>query len=45
VKTAWLGEQKTLAWDKAYKEMRAKYTLLVPRPPKATNMAPPTGLL
>jgi peptidyl-prolyl cis-trans isomerase C len=42
VKTAWLGEQKTLAWDKAYKEMRAKYTLLVPRPPKATNMAPPT---
>jgi peptidyl-prolyl cis-trans isomerase C len=33
VKTAWLSEQKALAWDKAYKEMRAKYTVLVPRPP------------
>ena len=30
VKTAWLGEQKALAWDKAYKEMRAKYTVLLP---------------
>jgi peptidyl-prolyl cis-trans isomerase C len=34
VKTAWLGEQKALAWDKAYKEMRAKYTVLVPKPPE-----------
>src|SRR5262245_48760831 len=33
VKTAWLGEQKQLAWDKAYKEMRAKYTVLLPKPP------------
>lgn len=33
VKTAWLGEQKTLAWEKAYKEMRAKYTVLLPAPP------------
>jgi hypothetical protein len=34
VKTAWLSEQKMLAWDKAYKEMRAKYTVLLPRPPE-----------
>ncbi len=32
VKTAWLGEQKALAWEKAYKEMRAKYTVLLPAP-------------
>ena len=36
VKTAWLGEQKTLAWQKAYKEMRAKYTVLLPAAPDAT---------
>ena len=34
VKTAWLAEQKTLAWEKAYREMRAKYTVLLPAPPK-----------
>jgi len=33
VKTAWLNEQKALAWDKAYKDMRAKYTVLLPAPP------------
>ena len=33
VKTAWLGEQKELAWQKAYEEMRAKYTVLLPAPP------------
>ena len=33
VKTAWLGEQKALAWEKAYKDMRAKYTVLLPAPP------------
>ena len=33
VKTAWLAEQKTLAWEKAYKEMRAKYNVLLPAPP------------
>jgi peptidyl-prolyl cis-trans isomerase C len=32
VKTAWLGEQKTTAWQKAYQEMRAKYVLLLPQP-------------
>jgi hypothetical protein len=34
VKTAWLGEQKVQAWEKAYKAMRAKYTVLLPAPPK-----------
>jgi len=33
VRTAWLGEQKALAWAKAYKELRAKYTVLLPAPP------------
>ncbi len=33
VKTAWLGEQKVLAWEKAYQDMRAKYTVLLPAPP------------
>jgi peptidyl-prolyl cis-trans isomerase C len=51
VKTARLGEQKESAWEKAYNEMRAKYTVLIPRPPddadsatqqysKVSNMAP-----
>jgi hypothetical protein len=33
VKTTWLGEQKAQAWEKAYKDMRAKYTVLLPAPP------------
>src|SRR5262245_26169972 len=37
VKIAWLGEQKALAWQKAYKEMRAKYTVLLPAPPKGAD--------
>ena len=32
VKTAWLGEQKRQAWQKAYQEMRAKYAVLLPAP-------------
>jgi peptidyl-prolyl cis-trans isomerase C len=32
VKTAWLAEQKAAAWQKAYTEMRAKYTVLLPGP-------------
>jgi peptidyl-prolyl cis-trans isomerase C len=32
VKTAWLGEQKQKAWQKAYADMRAKYTVLLPGP-------------
>ena len=44
VKTAWLAEQKALAWDKAYKQMRAKYTVLLLAPPdeeSARAPAPP----
>jgi peptidyl-prolyl cis-trans isomerase C len=32
VKTAWLIEQKASAWQKAYAEMRARYTVLLPVP-------------
>jgi len=41
VKTAWLGEQKSLAWEKAYKEMRAKYRVLLPAPPDKNVPTPP----
>jgi parvulin-like peptidyl-prolyl isomerase len=42
IKTAWLAEQKQIAWQKAYKEMRDKYTLLLPGPADqpAANPAP-----
>jgi parvulin-like peptidyl-prolyl isomerase len=41
VKNAWLSEQKAQAWDKAYREMRANYTVLLPSPPtKDTARAP-----
>jgi len=40
VKTAWLNEQKALAWQKAYEDMRAKYTVLLPAPPGAAAGAP-----
>ncbi len=30
VKTAWLSEQKAQAWQKAYSDIRAKYTILLP---------------
>jgi len=33
VKTAWLGNQKQEAWQKSYKAMRAKYSVLMPVPP------------
>jgi len=39
VKTAWLGAQKAEAWQKAYADMRAKYTVLLPAPPDDTAMA------
>ncbi len=39
VKTAWLGEQKALAWQKAYQDMRAKYTVLLPKPPESASPA------
>jgi hypothetical protein len=41
VKTAWLGDQKEQAWRKAYAEMRAKYTVLLPAPPDEGSPAPP----
>ncbi len=37
VQTAWLAEQKAQAWDKAYQEMRAKYTVLLPKPPDGSG--------
>ena len=33
VKTAWLADQKTVAWQKAYAKMRAKYEVVAPQPP------------
>src|SRR5262249_54103469 len=33
VKTVWLGEQKAVAWQKAYDTMRAKYMVLLPKLP------------
>jgi peptidyl-prolyl cis-trans isomerase C len=41
VKTAWLGEQKALAWEKAYKGLRAKYTVLLPAPPDKDSTPAP----
>jgi len=44
VKTAWLNEQKATAWQKAYAEMRARYTVMLPTPPDKDalrNPAPP----
>src|SRR5262245_47229542 len=42
VRTAWLAEQKERAWGKAYEEMRAKYTVLLPVPP-AEPPTPPAA--
>ncbi len=42
VKTAWLAEQKQQAWAKAYKEMRGKYTVLLPAPPENGAAQTPT---
>jgi len=33
VKAAWLAERKALAWQETYKDLRAKYTVLLPAPP------------
>jgi hypothetical protein len=40
VKTAWLASRKAEAWDKAYKDMRAKYELVFPAPPPEVTVAP-----
>jgi parvulin-like peptidyl-prolyl isomerase len=37
VKGAWLAQQKATAWENAYREMRAKYTVLLPAPPEAKS--------
>lgn len=41
IKTAWLANQKQTAWAKAYKEMRAKYTVLLPGPPDQQSAQAP----
>ncbi len=38
VKTAWLSEQKATAWEKTYKDLRTKYTVL--RPPGTPTPMP-----
>jgi parvulin-like peptidyl-prolyl isomerase len=38
VKTAWLGAQKASAWQQAYDEMRAKYTVVVPELPESSEV-------
>jgi len=46
VNTAWLGEQKAIAWRKGYEAMRAKYTVLVPtlpEKPSGTSVVPPSA--
>ena len=47
VRTAWLAEQKAIGWEKAYKAMRARYTVLIPDVPAALRAAaaaqPPGG--
>jgi hypothetical protein len=40
VKTAWLAEQKSAAWQKAYADMRAKYTVLLPAAASEAAQAP-----
>jgi peptidyl-prolyl cis-trans isomerase C len=40
VETAWLGEQKALAWQKAYAALRAKYVVLLPKPPEDASPGP-----
>jgi hypothetical protein len=41
VKTAWLAEQKKQAWQKAYADMRAKYSVLLPAPPDKDALQAP----
>ena len=37
VKIGWLAEQKAQAWQKAYQDMRAKYTVLLPAPAESAS--------
>ena len=41
VKRAWLADQKAKAVKKAYEDMRAKYTVLMPAPPPEGAPPPP----
>src|SRR5271165_4683380 len=41
VKTAWLAEQKKQAWQKAYADMRAKYSVMLPAPPDKDALQAP----
>ena len=41
VKTAWLADQKQRAWNKAYRDMRAKYTVFLPAPPETQSASAP----
>ena len=42
VKTAWLADQKQQAWQKAYEDMRAKYTILLPGPAEPQSASVPS---
>src|SRR5215471_14808612 len=39
VKVAWLAEQKAKGWENAYREMRAKYTVLLAAPPDGASVS------
>src|SRR5207245_7823280 len=39
VKKAWQREQKAKGWETAYRDMRAKYTVLLPAPPEEKSAA------
>ena len=41
VRTAWLADQKQEAWQKAYEDMRAKYTILLPTPAERQSASAP----
>lgn len=43
VRADWLAEQKEAAWDKAYRDMRAKYTVLLPGVPDSAIPAAGKG--
>lgn len=40
VKVAWLADQKEKAWQAAYDEMRARYTVLLPNPSELESDPP-----
>jgi peptidyl-prolyl cis-trans isomerase C len=43
VRKAWLAEQKVQAWEKAYLDMRAKYTVPLPAPPGSASASGDTS--